>query len=1478
MKAKRKIKSANLFPVVGVGASAGGLNAFKKLLGAIPVNSGMAYILVQHLDPTHDSLLPTILQRATKIPVIEITHGINVRPDHIYVLPSNKMMIANKEVLQISERIIKKNQKNLPIDIFFTSLAEVHQSHAVGIVLSGTASDGTAGLKAIKDNGGITLAQDEASAEYSGMPLSAIHAGVVDFMLAPEKMPQKLLEITNIINGKDRDGQNFPLQEDVFNQMLSLLRTSKGTDFSSYKKTTIRRRILRRMAINKNEEPYNYLKFLQEREAEQNILYQDLLIPVTSFFRDPEVFKNLTESLRQRFEKKTNDDIFRVWVAGCSSGQEAYSIAICLKEVASKKQVKVQIFASDLSEPAISKARSGIYTKAEIDSISPERVESYFLKTNNKYQINKDIRDMVVFAAHDFIKDPPFSKMDFVSCRNVLIYMDSYLQKKALNIFHFSLNSKGFLLLGKSETVGNVPELFDAPVKNDKLFVRRDVPRKFLNFESRRSENIFPHIDSKSKNVNLVADFQKAAEDIIINEFTPAAVIVNEFMDIVHFQGNTERYLIQRPGKPTHNIFKMAKQGFAFELRKVLLKTKKEQIRAIKENIIMDINGRQRNISIEAIPLVDIEQPHFLIVFSDNTLNIPPVLKTNNPEKSSFKTKILGDDLRIQQLEQELTESRQDMQAITESQESANERLQSVNEELLSSNEELQSLTEELESSAEELQSTNEELTVVNQETISLNKQLIEAREYAEAIVSNVIVPLLVLDANLRVKSANSSFYKTFAINDEETIGKLIYELGDREWDIPSLRNLLEKILPEKSILKDFEIAHVFSNSGERIMVLNAKELKHDLDKEKLILLSIIEVTSERRNARELQQKEKEVLLSQAKIASYKASYAYLQDVLQQAPANMCMSHGPNHIYVLANDMYMRLIGRRDVIGKPIREALPELEGQGFFEILDEVYKTGVSFTGNEMLAKLDKGNGKLEDCFFNFVYKATLDSDNNINGILTHAVEVTEQVHLRKKIEESEEQFRTLANNIQNLAWMADGSGWIYWYNQRWYEYTGTTLEEMKGWGWEKVHHPDHVNRIVEFVKEKWNINEPFELTFPLRGANGEYKWFLTRAFPISDSTGKVIRWIGTNTDIDEQIKQSEIIKESEERFRSLAQTLSQLVWVTDERGNAEFVSRRWEEYTGIEPTSEETWKAIVHPDDWGNMITLWMRSLSTGKPYEINLRLKSKSGEYRWHQGKGEAVFDNEGKIKKWVGAFTDLHILKEEQQRKDDFISIASHELKTPLTTIKAYGQIAEEMLEQGDISALGMLKKMGNHVIKLSKLIEELLDVTKMQKGKLTYNELLFDFNEVINETIDDMQKATITYKIITRIKASHKVFGDRDKISQVLNNLMSNAIKYSPKADKIIVSTKLENSGITLSVKDFGIGISSKEHKKIFEQFYRVSGHNQNTFPGLGIGLFICAEIIGRHGGKIWVESEISKGSIFHIWLPFDYRNMIQPES
>ncbi|MBO9201873.1 MULTISPECIES: CheR family methyltransferase [Niastella] len=846
-KIKNKDRSDNLFPVVGVGASAGGLDAFKRLIRAIPENAGVAYILVQHLEPSHDSMLVEILQKITSIPVQEITNNVVVEPNRVYVIPSNKLLTANDGRLELSPRG-PKGERNMPIDLFFTSLSEVHQSQAIGVVLSGTGTDGTQGLMAIKEHGGFTFAQETQSIAFPAMPQSAIDADVVDFVLTPEEIPLQLARISEIFRkGLEAEKDGKTASEDAFRQIIALLRVRKGNDFTYYKQTTIRRRIVRRMGLNKIENITDYLTYFMESVAEQDLLYQDLLIPVTGFFRDPKAFSVLYESVFPNILNDKDDaNPLRIWVAGCSTGEEPYSIAINLSEYLGDKVVdyKIQIFATDISERSISKARTGVYSKKEMGGLSAQQVEKYFTKVNGGYHVNKSIRDMCVFACHNFLKDPPFAKMSLISCRNVLIYMETFLQKRALTTFHYALNEHGFLFLGNSETTAPAAELFAAYGKSEKIYTRKSVPGKFLHLASARTENIPKGNGNTLKKEPGRDDFQRGADEIILAKFSPSGVVVNEEMDIVQFRGGVGAWLEPSPGKASLNVLKMVKPGLAFELRNALHKVKMDNKPVVKKGISLVSPDKQQFVTIEVIPLLNTIERYYLVLFEDTMTNLAGEDLEGSTRDALNRE--LAESERNNQLERELAQLREDIRSITEDQEAVNEELQSANEELLSGSEELQSLNEELETSKEEIQSTNEELTTLNQELIDRNDQLNISRLYAESIIATIREPLIVLDKDLKVRTANQSYYKKFKTSEDETEGKSFYQLRNGQWNIPALRSALENSLLTDGRITDVEVKQKIDEIGERTLLLNACRISRKDNAELLILLAFEDITDTR--------------------------------------------------------------------------------------------------------------------------------------------------------------------------------------------------------------------------------------------------------------------------------------------------------------------------------------------------------------------------------------------------------------------------------------------------------------------------------------------------------------------------------------------------------------------------------------------------------------------------------------------------------
>ncbi len=837
------------FPVVGIGASAGGLEAVKAFLQALPASPGMAFVFVQHLSPEHTSILPDILQRFTPFPVSQIIDNLHLEKDNLYIIPENKVVTAQDGMLKLTP-LDGNNKKGNTIDLFFSSLGVVHQSFAVGIVLSGSLSDGTVGMQVIKSYGGLTFAQDEGSAAFESMPNSAVKAGVVDFILPPAQIAERLVAINVPFHHEYSPKEikdTLPDQDrEVFKHILTVLRVRRGVDFTYYKESTLKRRIVRRMALNKKEKPIEYLAFLRENKNEQDALYNDMLISVTNFFRDTASFSFLCSTLLPRLlASKKNNGSLRVWVAGCATGEEAYSIAMCLQEFLGDKlsTYKIQIFATDISELAIEKARTGIYRPADLEGVSPSRLSQFFQKTDGSYQVAKSIREMCVFAHHNMLKDPPFSRMDLISCRNVMIYLEPVLQKRALNIFHYALNEKGYLMLGKSETIGNSTDIFAVLNSTDKFYLPKGTPGRPAAVAAGHEKTTLAS-DLALKKDASEKDVYKMADEAMLVNFMPPSVLINERLDIVQFRGSTETWLVPPPGRPSFNILKMARDGLAFELRNMLQTVQTSGQGVKKCGLFFKVGDFQHYVNLNVWPLKDTAEPYYLVVFQNaSATGLQAIPAEVNPARISESYD--ENALRVEQLEKELIQARADMRLVTEEQETANEELQSANEELLSGREELQSLNEELETSKEELQSTNEEILIVNNELIDRNDQLNNVRMYLEGIVNTIRAPLLILDKDLRVKRATEGYFAKFNTTEAQTENRYIYDIGDRMWDIPKLRELLENLLPAKTELKDFEVKHVFPMLGELSMHFNARQISNN--GEKLIILSIEDVTDKRR-------------------------------------------------------------------------------------------------------------------------------------------------------------------------------------------------------------------------------------------------------------------------------------------------------------------------------------------------------------------------------------------------------------------------------------------------------------------------------------------------------------------------------------------------------------------------------------------------------------------------------------------------------
>lgn len=747
----------NPFPIVGIGASAGGLQAFQELLSTVPPHTGMAFVLVQHLDPQHESLLPELLSASTKMPVLTVHDRMTVEPERVYVIPPNTSMELEDGQLRLVSR---EPGLHLPIDIFFRSLAKVQGSRAIGVVLSGNASDGSLGIRAIKSECGITFAQDEVTARFGGMPRNAVATGAIDYVLPPDEIGRELGVLGRhpyLIPSQPGDAQSetLPQGKSELKRIFALLHAGTKVDFSRYKPTTIRRRIGRRMMVLRIESMAEYAHYIEQNQGELRELYRDLLISVTSFFRDPSSFQALSGLLSTALtERAQNQQAVRIWVPGCATGEEVYSLAICVHELLQEKHVNVpvQMFGTDISEVAIERARHGIYSSVITENISEERLRRFFMKADGGYQINKVIRESCIFARHDVTKDPPFSNLDLISCRNLLIYLDQSAQRRVLPVFHYALRPTGLLMLGSAETTGAAPDLFAAVDKQHRIYTRKAAStRPSLDLTTVSP----PPLGDASTDRNRAAafgsvDLQKKLERLIQSNYSPNAVVVDNDLQIIQFRGHTSPYIDPSPGEASLHVLRMARESLVLPLRRALKNAAESNVTIRETRVPLDINGEHQEITLEVTPLLGTGERLYLIVFAREP-------QPDAPGTAAAETASLPADEQLRKMHRELTETREHLRSLTEEYEASAEEFRAANEEARSANEELQSTNEELGTTKEELQSTNEELTTVNEELQNRNHELSATNSDLKNLLSAVTVAIIMVDSDLRVRRFNTA-------------------------------------------------------------------------------------------------------------------------------------------------------------------------------------------------------------------------------------------------------------------------------------------------------------------------------------------------------------------------------------------------------------------------------------------------------------------------------------------------------------------------------------------------------------------------------------------------------------------------------------------------------------------------------------------------------------------------------------------------
>jgi two-component system CheB/CheR fusion protein len=785
-----------LFPIVGIGASAGGLVALEQFLGRVPPNGGMAYVVVQHLDPNRQGMLVELLQRHCALPVVEAQDQMQVEANHVYVIPPGHDLSVLANVLHLFEPT-ERHGFRLPIDFFFKSLADDRQQNSIGVILSGMGMDGTLGLRAIRQAAGACFVQKPDTAQFDSMPRSAIDAGVADVVAPAEELPERILAFVGhtVLPSATTPTADIAKEEAGFlDKVIVVLRTHTGHDFSAYKKSTIQRRVERRMGLHQLPKMSDYLRYLRANPPESKLLFGELLIGVTNFFRDPDMWVQLkAEVIMALLASYPQGGVLRAWVPACSTGEEAYSLAMVFKEVLEElkpiHRFSLQIFASDLDEDAIAAARAGVYPRGIDTDVSDKRLARFFVEDPGGYRVCNEIREMVIFAQHNLIADPPFTKLHLLSCRNLMIYLESELQAKLIQLFHYSLNREGFLVLGNAEAVPG-GDLFAVLPGKSRIYKRLDAPLRALPLGFPTAFKSFtPSAEAlDQRRIMSISNLQTAVEHLVLLRFAPAAVLVTDQGEVLYFSGKTGRYLEPAVGKPSLNLFSMAREGLSQALSESFHRAVRDQTPGHIKHVKIEDKGDRQYVDVLIQPLSEPEalRGRVLVVFFD-------VAAPRRKKQADAGDQISGEDARLIELANDLQQSREEAKSTREEMQSSQEELKSTNEELQSTNEELQSTNEELTTSKEEMQSMNEELQTVNHELQAKVTELYRASNDMRNLLDSTEIATLFLDDTLRVRRFTLQTRRVYKLIPGDT-GRLITDIVT-DLQYPSMAQDAQQVL-----------------------------------------------------------------------------------------------------------------------------------------------------------------------------------------------------------------------------------------------------------------------------------------------------------------------------------------------------------------------------------------------------------------------------------------------------------------------------------------------------------------------------------------------------------------------------------------------------------------------------------------------------------------------------------------------------------
>lgn len=1522
----------DMLPMVGLGGSAGSIQSLKAFFRAMPADSGLAFVVILHLSSEHDSTLAEVLQSSTAMPVVQVNSTAKVEANCVYVIPPGKQLASVDGNLEVADLPTHRGRR-VAVDLFFRTLADTHGPHAAAIVLSGADGDGAIGIKRIKERGGLTIAQNPDEAEHPSMPATSIATGMIDWILRVPAMPERLIDYFKIgtrLKLPPEDGPppatSVPLHaavtdtEATLREILAFLRTHTGRDFSYYKRATILRRVGRRLQVNGLDDLPSYLAFMRTHRGEAAALLQDMLISVTNFFRDRDAFDALALQIPYLFRDKGPTDTIRAWVPGCATGEEAYSIAMLLSEHARTLEAppKVQVFATDLDEEVIGKAREGLYPDTIAADVSEERLRRWFSKDPHGYRVRRELRESVLFALHDLLKDSPFSRIDLVSCRNLLIYLNSEAQSRAFDIFHFALRPGGRMFLGPSESVPNESRLFTLLDKKHRLYAQQSSARitlpvpvgisaltRSLDLKERWKEGpaLSHNGDATAAHPALEpsANFGEVHYQLI-ERFAPPSIVVNAQYEVVHMSNSAGRFLQVPGGELTRNLLQLIHPMLRLDLRAALFSAMQSQMPADAFKVALDLNGERKSVDIHVAPAHDLGPTYLLVTFQAHAVGAETVERVRNAQP----------DAAAQHLERELERTQTQLRDTVEQSEASTEELKASNEELQAMNEELRSATEELETSREELQSINEELTTVNHELKSKVDELGFANSDLHNLMAATAIATIFLDRDLRIMRYTPPAVELFNLIPTD-VGRPLSDLTHR-LDYPEIESDARRALGEL-IPAEREV-----HARGRWFIARTLPYRSSDDRIGGVLFTFVDITARREAQealRELQQEQASDLASLMRLQELSSSLlsatelpSLLKQLLDATVEMQRADFGCVQLYD-STSRELNLIAQRgfdaDALERLASGGSPE-SASGCRAITRRERVVVSDVDTDQEYAPL---RGFAKEAGYRAVHSTPLfDRNDEPLGVLTthfrephqpserelrltdlYARQAADVIALKlaeQNLRASEEGFRAMVEQTTLGVARCDFTGLITFANQRWCEMLGRTADELYQMHWQELTHPDDLAVNERMFTRLARDGNPFEMEKRFVRKDGSLVWANVSVSVLRARDGRPYSATALILDLTERNRARQASRESEERLRLVVENAREYaIFSMDLERRVTSWNVGAQRLIGFEEK-----EIIGKPAD----VIFTSEDRAAGVP-EIEARTalaEGRASDERWHlrrdgtrfwgSGVMMAMHDANDRTIGLIKIFRDQTAAREltetlahnrielEQalraakiarddletasRAKDRFLAVLSHELRTPLTpVVMAVHMLAKRAdMPEAAREALEMIRR---NVKIESHLIDDLLDLTRVSRGQFEIVTEPTDLHAAITGAVEICESdiRSKSQTLTIALDASqYTTEADFTRLQQVVWNLLKNASKFTRKGGEIQLTTRNEGTSFFISVSDNGIGIDAEALPTIFDAFTQGGEWVAREYGGLGLGLAISKATVEAHGGTIKAES------------------------